>query len=176
MTRVLYWDIDGTIIDQSIDEAVKPALAGGVFQSWIEAAGFDHTICVSGRATMARDALFRPYEIAAGMSPEQEEVCMRSVWETVYDAFPSFEAFAQLTRLRYENDDRGQAIDLTEDWYYLDDLADHFFIKAYGERVFEEELGRRILMCDPEGDGSDIIAWLRSIAESPRDGDRAPNP
>ena len=105
MTRVLYWDIDGTIIDQSIDEAVKPALAGGAFQSWIEAAGFDHTICVSGRATMARDALFRPYEIAAGMSPEQEE------------------------------------------------------------------LGKRILMCDPEGDGSDIVAWLRSIAGHPRNGD-----
>ena len=164
MTRILYWDIDGTIIDQSIDEAVKPALADGELQSRIEAAGFDRTVCISGRATMARDALFRPYEIAKGMSPEQERLCLRSVWEIVRDAFPSFERFSQLTRLRYENDNRGEAIDLTADWYYVDDLADHFFVNAYGTSSFEEHLGARILMCDPEGDGSDIIDWLRDIA------------
>lgn len=60
----------------------------------------------------------------------------------------------------YDSDHRCKHIDLTSDWYYVDDWADKFFPEQHGEALYLQQLGSRILLADPHGSGEDILEWL----------------
>ena len=55
-TRVLYFDIDGTLLTES---EPKTALADGAFEQAVRAAGFDRLVCVGNVVTTIRFLLGR---------------------------------------------------------------------------------------------------------------------
>ena len=153
MSRKLYFDIDGTILFLSTPCA-KPALAGGMFGRAVRAAGFDELVCIgnfSGVALAAKariadyDSLGATYDVCYG----------------VFDDEPWFRAHTRLIR---DPARRAAEIDLSDDWWYIDDLAEMYFAHAGRADVYREHLGGRILVPTPEGDGEDVLAWIRAIA------------
>lgn len=82
--------------------------------------------------------------------------------------FPDRGWFTAHARVISDTDHRCRAIDLSEDWWYVDDWADKFFGEAFGAREYERWLGSRILRCDPYGDGSDIVEWLKGLPGTDR--------
>jgi hypothetical protein len=73
------------------------------------------------------------------------------------EIFTDKEWFLHRLVLVFENDDRCKHIDLLHDWYYIDDWADEYFPKYHGEELYITELGKRILLANPHGNGEDIL-------------------
>jgi hypothetical protein len=149
--RTLYFDIDGVLLDY--EDRPKPALIGGVFERALQDAGFDRLVCVSGWAAMAAAPVLRIPIAAQGW------------WLHRYleELFPSAQWFLDRLILCTDPDRRGWSIDTSGDWYYVDDWADEYFVAAHGTELYEAELGRHICRADPHSDGSDVLAWVRSI-------------
>lgn len=155
--RILYFDIDGVI--NNYEDRTKPMLAEGRLQKLLNQKGFTRLVCVSGWATMIRDSVRNPY-LKPSLSQQVES--LRTV---IADAFPDAVDFQSRCELRFENDTRARHIDLTRDWYYIDDWAKEFFEKTHGTGSFDMYSQTRILMCDPFGDGSDILDFLNTLPE-----------
>jgi serine/threonine protein phosphatase 1 len=151
-TKVLYFDIDGTLLDY--DDEPKAALLDGKLEKALKEAGFDHLACVSGWV----DILAAPVMQIQTLSERKE-----ALHKKLAPLFPDREWFLDKLMLVYDTDHRCRYIDLQSDWYYVDDWADHFFTAALGPQRYEAEQGRRILLCDHEGDGSDVLVWLEKI-------------
>lgn len=156
MDRVLYFDIDGTINDY--EDVVKPCFRNGQLQGLLEELGFERLVCVSGWSTMVRDA--------AAMqkwrkTPASTAELIETVRQAIADAFPDQELFLKRCELRFENDARCDHIDLACNWFYIDDWANEFAAKRWGTSL-PEAIGTRIHHCDPFGDGSDIVEFLRT--------------
>src|SRR3954447_11381055 len=152
--RILYFDIDGVLRDY--EDRPKPALVGGVFEQSLQDAGFDRLVCVSGWAGMAAAEVLKV------------PVGERGRWlhQIVDTVFPSIEWFLTRLVLCADPDRRAWSIDLSTDWFYLDDWADEYFVAAHGTALYEAELGRRICLANPHGDGSYVLAWSRRISTS----------
>ena len=159
--RVLYWDIDGTILNY-VPEETKPLLAGGTFQQLLDRKGFDQLICVSGWTSLVLDCS----SVRGVLSDFEQKEAIR---EYVQEAFPDCESFHAKVILAADNDDRGRNIDLRLDWWYVDDWAQEFFEKEHGRELYACFAGRRILMCDPNSDGSDIVEWIEGIPNRKRE-------
>jgi hypothetical protein len=155
--RIFYWDIDGCILNYA-PETVKPRLADGQLQRLLERKGFARLVCVSGWTSLVLEA---PFPWRALSEFEQKE----SIRQYVQEAFPDRDLFHARVVLASDNDHRGQHIDLQADWFYVDDWAREFFVAAHGESEYEKYTGTRILMCDPNSDGSDIVAWLEDLPD-----------
>lgn len=151
--RTLYFDIDGTINDYN--DVVKSRFRNGQLQQLLEELGFKSLVCVSGWATMVRDA--GAYQSWRQLSNDD---MVEAVREVILDAFPDREIFHSACELRFENDDRCNHIDTSKDWYYLDDWANEFAAKRWAETMPDEFL-TRICQCAPRGDGGDIIDFLQ---------------
>lgn len=149
--RVLYFDIDGTINDYQ--DQVKPVFRNGRLQTLLHDLGFDRLICVSGWATMVRDA-----EAIRSFSEATEADLIEAVRQVIADAFPDRGLFHRTVELRYENDLRCDHIDLTTDWLFIDDWAIEFAEKRW--QPISSEIRSRVFPCDPFGDGSDIVEFL----------------
>lgn len=150
--RRLYFDVDGTLL-RLYTTSAKPALAGGMFERAVREAGFDEIVCVGNYVTVVLalaelrsdfDSLGDIFGICAGVFEDEE-------W------------FRAHTRLVSNPDNRAAEIDLAADWWYVDDLAEKYFLHAGREDTFRSQAGRRIFSPSPEGDGQDVLDWLNAI-------------
>lgn len=147
--RKLYFDIDGVLL--SYDDIQRPILCNGELENRLKKLSFDKLICVSGWSDIFN----------SGIKTEmQQKKAIHSILDKV---FPDEDWFISKLELAYDTDFRCQHIDIDSDWYYIDDWADKFFSEFFGKVKYEEELGNRILLVDPHGDGSDILGWLDSF-------------
>ena len=157
--RVLYFDIDGVLL--SLDEGVKPLLADGALESELKRLGFSSLVCVSDWVEAAVEQL-------PGADVSRRGRWIRSTCKL--DAvFPDEDWFIGRLHLAEDTGNRCRIIDLTTDWYYVDDWAREFLGKEFGDDVYQTEKGRRVLMPDPNSDGRDILDWLSNIPEIPVD-------
>jgi hypothetical protein len=151
MIRVLYFDIDGALLD-SYDQP-KPGLVAGGFEALLVSRRFERLMCVSGWADMVQAPACRIPREHRG----------ESIHRMIAGLFPDREWFLSHLELGTDTDHRGRLIDRSVDWYYLDDNADEFFTAAFGAEAYTAELGRRICCPHHGSDGSEVITWLKQI-------------
>ena len=149
--RTLYFDIDGVLL--SYDDEQRPLLVNGELQNRLKKLSFTRLVCVSGWSDIFN----------AEVLNKSERNQKFSIHSLLNDVFPDKEWFIDRLVLAYDTDHRGQHIDLSTDWFYIDDWADKFFCDEFGQTLYESEVGRRILLVDPHGDGSDILHWLDNV-------------
>jgi len=151
--RTLYFDIDGTVL-RMYTPGAKPALANGALERAIRVAGFDKLVCIGNYC-----------EIALMMEPLVEKFdALDAVFEICSGVFDDQGWFRARTRLIPRPDLRATEVDLTEDWWYMDDLAEKYFADAGRDEVYRAHVGGRILVPSAEGDGEDVLSWLRAIS------------
>ena len=155
MRRVLYFDIDGVLVDY--EDRPKVALADGSLEQELRRLAFDSLVCVSGWSDIAHASGIR-------LLPEQRGPWLHRIVAMI---FPDRDWFLSRLTLTVDTDNRGRQIDLSSDWYYVDDWADQYFCAAWGHDLYERELGRRICLADPHADGGDILQWLRGLPPRP---------
>lgn len=149
--KTLYFDIDGVLL--SYEETQRPLLSGGTFQNKLKCLGFDRLVCVSGWSDIYNTEVVKKSELAQ----------KRLIHALLSDIFPDQDWFLERLQLVYDTDARCKHIDLNEDWFYIDDWADKFFPEAYGKDLYAQETGKRILLANPHGNGSDILTWLDEV-------------
>ena len=150
--RRLYFDIDGTLVLQS-DGLPKPALAGGRFERAVRAAGVEELICVGRLADVIH--------MAASVDSDYDGAGL--VFSTCADIFADEGWFRAALRLAADAANRAAEVDLSADWWYVDDDAESYFRHAGRVPVFRENVGGRICVPSPDGDGTDVLLWLESI-------------
>ena len=147
--KTLYFDIDGTLLVNDGD-AVKTELGAGKFEEAVRGAGFLRLVCVGNFASIAHaikeihadyDAIGVLFRVCRGAF--QDEAWLRS--RTVLVTDPG---------------NRANEIDLSGDWWYVDDLAEHYMHVAGRDCAFSANLGGRICTPAPLGDGRDVLEWL----------------
>jgi hypothetical protein len=82
-------------------------------------------------------------------------------------AFTDEQWFMQHCSLRFHNayPTRAKKVPIEQnDAYYIDSWAKETWSRAYGEFSFNRWNGKRILACDENGDGVDILDFLHAIA------------
>jgi hypothetical protein len=153
--RKLYFDVDGTILCMYTPLA-KTALAGGAFERAVREAGVEELVCIGNYVGVVRAM----HAIMKDFDP------LGAIFEVCAGVFQDEEWFRSHTRLVEDPDRRAAEIDLAADWLYLDDLAEKYFSDAGREDVFREHDGSRIFSPTPEGDGRDVLVWLRAIRQA----------
>ncbi|MGB0835756.1 MAG: hypothetical protein ACPGR2_14690 [Psychrobium sp.] len=147
--KTLYFDIDGVLL--CYDDNQRPILANGALENRLKRFNFNKLVCVSGWSDI----------VNSGMKSERQQ--KQAIYKLLNEIFLDEDWFLNHLELVYDTDTRCQHIDLTSDWYYMDDWADKFFIEYFDKSLYEQALGRRILLVNPHGDGSDILTWLDAI-------------
>jgi hypothetical protein len=151
--RTLYFDIDGTLLVGSFG-APKPALAGGVFEQLVRAAGFERLVCVGNVV-----AIVRTLEKSAPVDG------LGMVLRVCQGVFADERWFWRVTTLI--DDPAARARTVVEsggpDWFWIDDLAAHYCEQAALGAAYREHAGTRILAPTPEGDGCDLAEWLTRL-------------
>ena len=150
MERVLYFDIDGTLLDY--EDRPKTALLGGRLQRALIQAGFTKLVCVSGWSDLFASAVLK-------LSPEQTRQAVCKLLSDLLD--PDF--LKDRLGLIQDTDNRCRAIDVNSDFYYIDDCADEYITKEFGAEYYKAHCPQRILQVDPYADGSDILEWLQRL-------------
>ncbi len=117
--RTLYFDIGGTVLCLETDR-VKQALAGGMFEVAIRQTSFEGLVCVSNFARVAH------FYMSMGVPYDALGILFR----LCKGAFADEHWLRSVTLMVSDPEDRGCHIDLAEDWWYVDDLADHFLVQA----------------------------------------------
>jgi hypothetical protein len=151
--RTLYFDIDGTLLVGSFG-APKATLARGAFERAVRAAGFQRLVCVGNVIGIVRQ-LERDGRAIDGLG---------MVLRVCQGVFEDEAWFRAVTTLVDDPARRALAIELGGDWFWVDDLAPRYCEEA-GVPALRAHLGGRILAPVPEGDGADILAWLRTCGE-----------
>ncbi|MGI9244221.1 MAG: hypothetical protein ACR2RV_25710 [Verrucomicrobiales bacterium] len=151
--RVLYFDIDGVLLNLSED--VKHLLTDGALERELKRLSFSSLVCVSDWVEASQDNL-------PGAPVKRRGSWIRSAC-TLQAVFPDENWFIERLHLAEDTGSRGRVIDMTKDWYYVDDWAREFLGKEFGDELYQREKGRRVLMPDPCSDGSDILDWLQRI-------------
>ena len=59
---------------------------------------------------------------------------------------------------------RADYIEVTGNWWYVDDLACYYMDSAGKSDLFRDYCGSRICAPDPNGSGRDVLEWLRGTA------------
>ena len=152
--RVLYFDIDGTVLF-SEREGVKPALADGQLQRAVSRAGIERLVCV-GNFTKVVKILE-----SAGIDYDGVGI----VFSLCNGAFEDEKWFRDTTTLIDDPDKRVSQINQEEDWYYVDDLALHYCEVTGNEELYDANVGERLFVPEPMGDGRDILNWLACISQ-----------
>ena len=86
-----------------------------------------------------------------------------AIFDICGGAFSDEDWFRANTALTRDSYYRAAEVDLSTDWWYLDDLAEYYFKIAYREDVFEANAGVRIFVPAAEGDGKDVMDWIDRI-------------
>ena len=115
-------------------------------------AGFDRLVCVSNILNIIR--------FLNEMGKETDGLGM--VFEMCRGAFSDIAWFRQVTTLVSDPEHRARFIDVSANWWYLDDLAAEYLAREGRTGLLKVDEGRRILAPNPEGDGKDILDWLRT--------------
>ena len=151
--RVLYFDIDGTLVRPTFGRA-KHALAGGRFERILHRAGFDRVVCVSDAVTIAR--------LLAEVAPRRLRADVPStLFRFCAGVFDDRAWFREHVRAIQDPIERASEFDLREDWYYVDDHAWRYLARA---GIPPDDAAERVLQCDPHGEGEDVAAWLTGLA------------
>jgi hypothetical protein len=151
--RKLYFDIDGTILDLESGN-LKPVLGGGRLGRAIRDARIGKLICVGNFVEVIRTL----WTVNPGYDG------LGSIFELCRGAFDDEAWFRAHTALVERPASRAAEVELTEDWWYMDDLAETYFAECGRTSVYLKHLGGRILRPSPTGDGQDVLDWLRAIA------------
>lgn len=169
--RILYFDIDGTLVTPANTRA-KAALAEGAFEQIVRRAGFRSLVCVGSAVSIAHflnQGQSQGHSLSKSQSKSQSKSTTDGagmIYGLCGGAFQDEAWFRSVLRLVPEPEHRGLAIQLQADWYYLDDLARYYLEKDGLGRVFTRYQGSRILAPTPEGDGRDVMTWLAGISEN----------
>jgi hypothetical protein len=150
--RQLYFDIDGTLLRLGTG-VPKTALARGAFEEAIRRAQFDFLVCVGN--------FCRVVEMVKQVDSDYDGLGI--VFSLCQGVFADEERFRRVTTLIVDPERRAEAIDVSGDWWYVDDLAEQFFDHVGLQGLFRNEVGRRIFAPQPDGTGDDILRWLASI-------------
>ncbi|HBP23668.1 MAG TPA: hypothetical protein DEA08_38560 [Planctomycetes bacterium] len=148
--RTLYFDLDGTVVT-GFGGVAKTLLAEGGFERAVRAAGCSRLVCVGNAVAI--------FQSLARMGQDHDGI--GTVFRLCQGAFLDeawLRSVLELTPIDPHR--RVEGIDRGLDWLYVDDLAEQYCRDAGAEELFSAERGRRILRCDPEGDGQDVLAWL----------------
>jgi len=151
--RRLYFDIDGTLLVDDTGEP-KPALAGGAFEAAVVRSGVEKLVCIGNFVDAARTA--------EEIEPSYDGLGV--IFDICRGVFSDKSWFRSVTSLVEDPMNRANEVDLEEDWWYVDDLAEHYFQIAGRGEVFRLNIGRRILVPSPVGDGTDVVEWLNQIS------------
>ena len=151
MSRTLYFDLDGTIVHGGFG-TVKPRLADGRLEAAIRAAGFERLVCVANMCTIVSIL------IEAGREVDGHEMIFR----LSQGAFRDKGWFRSSTTLIPDGSRRARYIDFNGDWWWVDDRALFFLDREGLTHYADQERGRRLMIPQPDGDGSDIISWLEA--------------
>ncbi|MGE0193381.1 MAG: hypothetical protein AB7T63_15225 [Planctomycetota bacterium] len=154
--RVLYFDIDGTLVHETFG-AAKRALAHGRFERLVRSAGFDRLVCVSDAVSIGR--------LVAAQRPGED--LMDTVLHLCGGTLRDGEWFRTHVRPVFDPIHRGRYIDTRCDWYFVDDWATAHLEQAYPSTWIDYLRQGRVLQCNAVGSGDDIVAWLRRIAQRP---------
>ena len=147
--KTLYFDIDGTVLLLDTNR-VKKALGGGMFETAVRNAGFERLVCVGNFGHVAH--------LLKSRNSNYDE--MNVLLRLCDGAFTDEDWFRSVTTIVSNPDSRCRHINLTEDWWYVDDLAGQFMTQAELKDILRLQLGIRVLVPDAYGDGQDIIQWL----------------
>jgi hypothetical protein len=151
--KLLYFDIDGTILDSST-KAVKRNLQNGQLELKIREAHFDKIYCVGN-----------VNEIFKGLEEMGQQVdSVEIIYTLCFDAFTDFDWFMKNVCCAKQSDQRIKEIQFNEDWWYMDVLAERYLDTDESIGVLKQHLGARIFIPKPEGDGEDIINWFGTIS------------
>jgi hypothetical protein len=150
--RTLYFDIDGTVLLND-HAGAKACLANGGFEKAVRAAGIERLVCVGNFVDAVR--------IASKIQPTYDGVS--ALFGICLGVFSNEAWFRQNVFLIDDAERRAELVDLGADWWYVDDLAEHYFRTAGREDTFRSEEGRRIMVPTPNGDGRDVLEWLSMI-------------
>ena len=157
--RVLYFDIEGTLLDDD-DDTAKKALTNGQLETALKSCAFDYYACVSGHSDMIHQS--HQYGQIPSKNAQKEVI-----WHLLKDIFPDKENFIAKLILIYNSDRRAEYINPDSDWYYVDDWADKFYSDAFDRLTYQEmENNKRIFLTDPNGDAADILQWLAQLPDS----------
>jgi hypothetical protein len=150
--KLLYFDIDGTILDGTT-KAVKRNLQNGKLEIKIREANFDKIFCLGN-----------VNEVFNGLEEMGQHVdTVEIVYTLCFDAFTDFEWFMNNACCIKDPERRIEQIQLDEDWWYMDVLAEKYLKKSGTKKSLEQHHGNRIFIPDSQGDGQDIINWIDTI-------------
>jgi len=152
--RKLYFDIDGTLLVLDTGLA-KPALAGGRLEAAIRRARVNELICVGNFAGVVRTV----------WTVEPEYDGLGAIFALCQGVFEDERWFRGLVQLVGDPKLRAAEVDLSADWWYMDDEAEKYFLQAGRREILGEESGRRILRPSPRGNGEDVLDWMALLAE-----------
>ena len=151
--KLLYFDIDKTILDGST-KAVKKNLQNGQLEIKIREIKFDKIFCVGDV-----NNIFNGLE-EMGQHVDSVEI----IYTLCFDAFVDFEWFMNNVYCTKDPEKRIKQIQFTEDWWYMDSLAEKYLKKSGKNEILNKQEGKRILIPRPEGDGQDILNWFDNIS------------
>jgi hypothetical protein len=156
--KILYFDVDGTILPRNSSRA-KSCLAGGLLESALREAGFTAMVCVGNYASIAH--------MTASIDPGYDS--LGTLFRMLSTAFTDEGWFRSVTSLVVDAGRRAEHIPFEGDWWYVDDYAPDYLDTAGKSHLLSGDLAHRICIPAPNGDGSDIIDWIRSSARADDD-------
>ena len=149
MIKTLYFDINGTIVH---DYQCKRALSGGAFECAVRRAGLQRLVCMSNIQSTIK--------FLAELDKQPDSLGI--IFDMCWGAFRDANWFRQVTELVPEANHRGLYIDVAAHWWYVDDLAKEYLEKEGLAKVFEANVGGRILIPSSRSNGDEILWWLTS--------------
>lgn len=148
--RVLYFDIDGTIVHQTFGPA-KAAFANGGLEALLRDGDLNRIVCVSDAVTMGR-----ALEAAGRVSSVG-----RYVFTQCGGAFQDWRWFARNVEFVADPSNRAQDIDVSADWLLIDDWAERYILRARSRELLRSaRQGQRLFQPDADSNGWDLHAWL----------------
>lgn len=151
--KTLYFDIDGTILLNDKNE-VKADLGSGRFEAAVRKAGFSSLVCVGNFCAIANGV--------KELSVEYDELGV--LFELCGGAFQDETWLRNNTVLINDPRNRADFIDYSSDWWYADDLARYYMEIVGKANIYQENIGGRIYVPSPNGDGKDLLEWLEKTA------------
>lgn len=91
---------------------------------------------------------------------------LQMIYQLSQGAFVDSTWFRGVTLLVDDPLRRAAHIDFSGDWWWVDDLARRYLeLEGKGE-MLSAEIGRRLFIPQPDGDGQDILDWLDRFASA----------
>ncbi|HEY3215307.1 MAG TPA: hypothetical protein VGK93_02320 [Candidatus Eisenbacteria bacterium] len=150
--RILYFDLDGTLIHLNFGN-VKNALARGAFERAVRTAEFERLVCIGnamGIITLLEET---------GREPDGHGMLM----QLCGGAFVDERWLRSICGWVRDPKRRVRELAFDQDWWCMDDMATRYFELDGRADLLGAHRGGRILESDPVGEGHDILKWLEGI-------------